>query len=251
MAHPRRRRRSEGGRLGRLLLWLGLVQLMLVALVTAGAGHLATVVSNPMGGGRRWAAVAGKYAPLVQEAAAETGLDPELIAAVAQAESGFNLAAVSARGARGLMQLLPVTWQELNPNAICRGDHAPPAREPDCIYDPAANLKAGARYLRRLLVEFKSDPLLALAAYNAGPAEVRRQAGAGRPGGVPPYPETQRYTRRVLDAWTFQRAGMGRVELNLVGTGLAVLRWGALAQLALLAFYLWSQPDNGIQRRRW
>ncbi|MCS7315690.1 MAG: lytic transglycosylase domain-containing protein [Bryobacterales bacterium] len=118
---------------------------------------------------------------LIEEAAARYG-GPDfaaLLDAVAQVESGFRVDAVSPKGARGLLQLMPETarWLEADPD------------------DPAQNADAGARYLRELLLRYLDHPQqlrLALAAYNAGPGAVERH------GGVPPYPETVRYVERVL-----------------------------------------------------
>lgn len=98
---------------------------------------------------------------------------------VAKVESGYRADAVSPKGARGLMQLMPETARAL-------------AADPD---DPAENIEAGVRLLRDLLLRYRDDPYqlrLALAAYNAGPGAVARY------GGVPPYRETQSYVERVL-----------------------------------------------------
>ena len=116
------------------------------------------------------------FSDLINAAAARTGVPGELIAAVAQQESGFNPKAVSSAGAQGLMQLMPGTADGLgvtNP------------------FDPAQAIDGGARLLKDLLARFgKVD--LALAGYNAGPGAVLRYDG------VPPYPETQNYVRSVL-----------------------------------------------------
>jgi len=114
---------------------------------------------------------------LARAAAERYGLDPELILAVVGAESGFASRAVSPKGAQGLMQLMPRTAAELGVTDA---------------FDPAANLDGGSRYLESLLVKYRGNLRLALAAYNAGPGAVARH------GGVPPYRETQEYVRRVL-----------------------------------------------------
>lgn len=118
--------------------------------------------------------------PLIDRHARDRGLDPALVRAVVQAESGYNVRAVSNKGAVGLMQLMPATAVEL---AV-----ASP-------FDPEENLRGGTRYLRALLERFGGDVTLALAAYNAGPSAVDRY------GGVPPYPETLEYVRRVFSLW--------------------------------------------------
>lgn len=105
-------------------------------------------------------------------------LNPALVAAVVKAESAFDDRAVSHKGARGLMQLMPATARRFGV-----AEHE--------IFDPAKNLEAGARYLRWLLDRFEGDLLRALAAYNAGEGTVDRY------GGVPPYRETRGYLQRI------------------------------------------------------
>lgn len=122
----------------------------------------------------------GDLLPLIERHARDRGLDPALVRAVVQAESGYNAAAVSNKGALGLMQLMPATAVEL---AVARP------------FDPEENLRGGTGYLQALLDRFGGDATLALAAYNAGPSAVERY------GGVPPYPETLEYVRRVLSLW--------------------------------------------------
>jgi soluble lytic murein transglycosylase-like protein len=104
-------------------------------------------------------------------------VDPALIKAVIKAESNFNHRAVSKKGARGLMQLMPATASSLHVQDS---------------FHPESNIEGGVRYLRYLLNYFSGNLHLALAAYNAGENAVIRY------GGIPPYPETQIYVRRVL-----------------------------------------------------
>jgi soluble lytic murein transglycosylase-like protein len=113
---------------------------------------------------------------LVDRAANKAGLPPELVHSVAKAESGYNVAAVSRKGAIGLMQLMPGTAAELN---------ADPR-------NPQQNADAGAKYLADLLVKYGGDVAKAVAAYNAGPGAVDKYNG------VPPYPETRSYVNRVI-----------------------------------------------------
>ncbi|MGY1727583.1 NlpC/P60 family protein [Geodermatophilus sp. SYSU D01062] len=117
------------------------------------------------------------YADLFTAAGARHGVDPALLAAVAEVESGFDSAAVSSAGATGLMQFMPATARGLGVDAT----------------DPASSIDGAARYLRQLTDRFGSTDL-ALAAYNAGPGTVARH------GGVPPYAETQSYVRKVTSA---------------------------------------------------
>jgi len=121
-------------------------------------------------------------ASLVTEAAARWGLPPTLLQAIARVESGYDPAAVSPKGAIGIMQLMPQTARQLG---------ADPR-------DPRQNVDAGARYLVELLRKYQDDDYQvrkALAAYNAGPKAVERYQG------VPPYRETMDYVRRVIRQW--------------------------------------------------
>jgi soluble lytic murein transglycosylase-like protein len=118
------------------------------------------------------------YDPFIHALAEETGVAPTLIKAVAFVESNLDPHAVSPKGAQGLMQLMPATA------AVYGVEDA---------FDPLQNLRAGALHLRAQLEAFGGDVTLALAAYNAGAEAVRRH------GGVPAYPETQEYVRRVKE----------------------------------------------------
>lgn len=115
--------------------------------------------------------------PMIARHSDSQQLDPRLVRAVVQVESGFNVRARSLKGAKGLMQLMPDTASEL---AV------------DDPYDPEQNLRGGTTYLRRMLDRFKGQVELAVAAYNAGPEAVARHNG------IPPYAETRDYVRRVL-----------------------------------------------------
>ena len=116
------------------------------------------------------------FGELIRAAASKHGVDQELIASVIAVESNFNPRAVSPKQARGLMQLLPETVARF---AVTN------------VFDPAQNIDAGTRFLKQLLTRYDQDLALALAAYNAGPDRVEQYRG------VPPFPETRMYLRRV------------------------------------------------------
>ena len=116
---------------------------------------------------------------LVQAAAEKYNVDPKLISAVVEAESGGNQEEISDAGAIGVMQLMPDTAASLGVNP----------------YDEAQNVEGGTKYLRQMLDTFGGDVRKAVAAYNAGPQAVKDY------GGVPPYSETQAYVDRVLDMY--------------------------------------------------
>jgi len=116
-------------------------------------------------------------ADVVNQASGRYRLDPDLVNSVIKAESGFNVRAVSPKGAQGLMQLMPGTASQLGvPN----------------VFNPQANVEGGTKYLRELLERYNFDLVKALAAYNAGPQRVEQF------GGVPPFYETRAYVARVV-----------------------------------------------------
>ena len=115
---------------------------------------------------------------IIAEAAQRFHLDPGLIRAVIQTESAFDTTAVSTAGAQGLMQLMPALSKELG------------VEDP---FNPRQNIMAGTQYLSALLNYFGGDLFLALASYNAGPGAVERYNG------IPPFEETQRYVKTIVD----------------------------------------------------
>lgn len=132
------------------------------------------------------------YRELINLYAFQHDLDPALVAAVIEEESGFDPEAVSPAGARGLMQITPRTWRYIVENSACDGEHLPPACGPDCIFDPEANIRAGTKYLSKLFKDFNGNTITVLAAYNAGRGNIRKY-GIKRRGLVPNFPETQNY----------------------------------------------------------
>jgi soluble lytic murein transglycosylase len=118
-----------------------------------------------------------QFDPIISEASKKYGIEAPLIKAVIKAESDFDPNAISHKGARGLMQIMPMNYRLLN------------VENP---FDPNQSIEGGARYLRDMLDRYKGSLNLSLAAYNAGPGAVDRH------GGVPPYPETTEYIERVM-----------------------------------------------------
>lgn len=117
------------------------------------------------------------FGSIIYREARRNGLKPELVAAVVKTESDFRPTLLSNKNAHGLMQLIPSTGALMG------------ARD---LFNPAENVRAGAKYLRYLQGQFK-DPNMVLAAYNAGESVVRKYNG------IPPYPETQNYVKRVAE----------------------------------------------------
>ena len=115
---------------------------------------------------------------LIASAASLYQMDPDFVASVVKAESGYNSTAVSPNGAQGLMKLMPETAAMLGV---------------ENVLDPAANLVAGTKYLRQLLDQFAGDTVKALAAYVVGPQRVEQYRG------VPLPPETRAYVTRIID----------------------------------------------------
>ena len=125
-----------------------------------------------------WQQLAGDYAELIERAAETHRVDPILLTAMARTESSFDPRAVSPKGAQGLMQLMPQTATRFGVTDA---------------FDAGQNVDGGARYLSWLLERFSGQTELALAGYNAGEAAVDRHSG------IPPYPETVAYVRKVLE----------------------------------------------------
>jgi len=128
--------------------------------------------------------------PAIHASARANGIEPALLMAVISVESRYNPKALSPKGAKGLMQLMPDTARRFGVQDA---------------FDVQQNLNAGARYLRNLMQLFNNDLELALAAYNAGEGSVLRN---GRK--IPPYKETQRYVPAVLEQFALLRSNSQR-----------------------------------------
>jgi Transglycosylase SLT domain len=128
---------------------------------------------------------------VVASASAAYHLDPDLVNSVIHAESGFNAHAVSPKGARGLMQLMPNTATQLGVSDA---------------FDPQDNVTGGSRYLRELLERYNFDLVKALAAYNAGPERVEQYRG------VPPFRETRAYVARIVHEYNKKKTAQELAE---------------------------------------
>jgi soluble lytic murein transglycosylase-like protein len=153
--------------------------------------RIETVPETPLGSANRLFSGESKNPEeILNYAAQNQGLDQDFVRSVAKVESGLHQETVSRKGAMGLMQLMPSTAAGLGVNAAQMADNA----------------RGGAKYLRYLLIRYHGNSALALAAYNAGPDAVAKF------GGVPPYPETQRYVLMVLRE--YERELKTKTKLN-------------------------------------
>ena len=121
---------------------------------------------------------------LIDKLAPKYNLDPLLVRAVIKVESDFEVEALSRKGAQGLMQLMPQTARHLGVKDV---------------WNPHHNVEGGVKYLRKMLDRFDNNWSLALAAYNAGPNKVKQY------GKIPPYPETQRFVRKVMKYYQYYK----------------------------------------------
>jgi hypothetical protein len=171
--------------------------------------HTATAIPQPS---------AAELDELVNESSGRYRLDPDLVNSVIKAESGFNVRAVSPKGAQGLMQLMPETAMKLGvPNA----------------FDAQANVEGGTRYLRQLLERYNFDLVKALAAYNAGPQRVEQY------GGVPPYYETKAYVARIVRDFNKKKVAEKSATASSQKSSTAKSKIGSAAHAAP------SKPKNG------
>ncbi len=129
--------------------------------------------------------------PIVIQAASRHQVDPALIKAIIMAESGYNTRAISKRGAKGLMQLMPATAQALGVVDV---------------FNPKQNISGGVRYFKKLVTQFDGDVKLALAAYNAGSRNVRHYQG------IPPFKETRFYIKKVFKYYEIYKDQMAYTE---------------------------------------
>jgi len=130
--------------------------------------------------------------PIVIQMAYRYQIDPALVKAIIMAESGYNARAISNKGAKGLMQLMPATARALGV---------------EDVFNPKQNISGGVRYFKKLVTQFDGDVELALAAYNAGSRNVRLFQG------IPPFKATQSYIKKVLKYYKiYKDQMMGKMD---------------------------------------
>ncbi|MCD4715630.1 MAG: lytic transglycosylase domain-containing protein [Desulfobacterales bacterium] len=128
-----------------------------------------------------------RFHPIILKAANRFQVDPALVKAIIMAESGYDPRAISKVGAKGLMQLMPATAEELGV---------------EDIFNPKHNINAGVGYFKKLLNRFDGDIKLALAAYNAGTGKVRQYQG------IPPFKATRYYIKKVFEYYQIYKKQM-------------------------------------------
>jgi soluble lytic murein transglycosylase-like protein len=133
--------------------------------------------------------------PIVIQTAGRYQVDPALVKAIIMAESGYNARAISKKGAKGLMQLMPATARALGV---------------EDIFNPEQNISGGVRYFKQLVNQFNGDVELALAAYNAGSRNVRYYQG------IPPFKATQYYIKKVFKYYQIYKNQMACIEKGIV-----------------------------------
>jgi soluble lytic murein transglycosylase-like protein len=126
-----------------------------------------------------------RFHPIILQEANRYKIDPCLVKAIIMAESGYNPKAISKRGAKGLMQLMPSTAEALGV---------------EDIFNPEQNISGGIRYFKQLVKRFDGDVKLALAAYNAGSQNVRHYQG------IPPFKSTQYYIEKVFEYYKLYKS---------------------------------------------
>jgi soluble lytic murein transglycosylase-like protein len=124
------------------------------------------------------------FSPMIIEVANQHDIDPDLIKAIIMAESGYNPQAISKKGAKGLMQLMPKTAEALGV---------------EDIFNPAHNINGGVKYFKQLLRKFEGDIKMALAAYNAGIRRVKEYQG------IPPIGATRYYIEKVFEYYQYYK----------------------------------------------
>lgn len=166
----------------------------------------------------------------IVESSRRNSIDPLLLYSIMHQESSFKQHALSYKGARGLMQLMPATARRFGVTSI---------------FDPRQNIEGGARYLRFLLDHFKGNVALTLAGYNAGEGAVMRYGYR-----IPPYRETQEYVRRISRRYSLIRDPLAALKANSVSREqLAAVRQKDSAPLTIYerSVFAMRLPDGRLQ----
>jgi soluble lytic murein transglycosylase-like protein len=155
--------------------------------------YLADCTEYPLSIGRKKAERA--LYPVVIQAAGRHQVDPSLIKAIIMAESGYNSRAISKKGAKGLMQLMPATARSLGV---------------EDVFNPKQNISGGVRYFKKLVTQFDGNVKLALAAYNAGSRNVRHYQG------IPPFKSTRSYIKKVFKYYEIYKNQIAYTENDTI-----------------------------------
>lgn len=189
-----------------------------------------------------------QYSEEITYYALKSNIDPLLLYAVMDQESRGEQLAFSNRKARGLMQIMPATWREMNPNSQCNGEHGRFVCKPDdCIFDARANISTGARYLSRLIRHFDGQVNYALEAYNAGSSTVDTAEDDHA------FAETRGFTRGVADRLKRFREDRVMTSVRLAQNAREALKVSALTVAGMwfvLMFWLVSKLDRPTGRTK-
>ena len=176
----------------------------------------------------------------LREASSKHDIDYELLKALIVTESGFDPAAVSPKGAVGLMQIMPATAERYG----VVGDTKTPVQRK--LIDPRTNIRAGARYLSYLLNLFPGKLELALAAYNAGEGAVQRAGNR-----IPNYPETQNYVRTVIALYQLQKPASTTIAAGIatgIGNGNNSSSGASRIRMVLPGLVLSTSPGSELSQ---
>ena len=180
--------------------------------------------------------LAGDLQPIIQAINRYTiqyNVDPNLVYAIIKSESSFQPMAVSASGARGLMQLMPEVWRQYS-GSPCSGSHSSKVicHGGNCIFAPDSNIRTGVKYFRDLLDNYQGRVDLALEAYNAGITNVQ-------PGMDPKFEETRGFVAKTLDHWQELRKSALNQQLKLALQLQKGMKWLFVTALGCWLILFW------------
>ncbi|NLZ44996.1 MAG: transglycosylase SLT domain-containing protein [Clostridia bacterium] len=214
------------------LLFMAVITAVVVFLYfgsTREARRLETVLGSFLHSAEVRSGYSQEVVAIVHKYAVRFDLNPHLVLAMIQVESGFNPLARSPKGACGLMQVTPLVWRHYNPKSVCKGRHAPGmVHGEDCIFAVEANIRTGMRLLRDLIDYFQGETGAAIEAYNAGLTNVDLAKGR------PKYRETRDYLQRIGSALAPAARAQAEESFRSAARARRVFH-----NLALVAFGLW------------